>query len=608
MAWYKCSGGGEGIPLITKSGSIVEYEDSVGGVPINDLVAEITPIQASGTPSPTNPLPISGYTEGVITRCGKNLANLSTVDAVNFSLSDGVISNTQTDSRSYFAFQLQTFNGNSLLATVASSSISSTGIFSAQFTIPSGTVFDSLRIKHSGSQRDFRLNFPFRKTGTFTISFNVTSVDPTTVGGLSFKDVQVEIGTATTYEPYQATTQTVQFNQTVYGGTWKASQGKVVDKYAEFTIPTITSFSISSGHKYKSNTISDMESAPQRAGDLYSAILTYNGALGDYFNIYHTGIYAVIGVPDNYTVEEYNQEIAGTKIYYPLATPTEINVEAVNFTAREGTNNIFANTGNLTAKFYKSTVDNLETLVEQTKDLAPDVIALASSGNKFDLTDDTTGTKATKIANYMFYKNANVENISLSTIEEVGEYSFEDCKYIKGINLPNCTTLKKEAFYNACQSHTSTTLPSVAINLPKVTVVNDRSLSQIGYANGLTATLVLTACTEIKANGIRGMGSAYMRIAELLLPNLVTLGQESFNYNVIETIDIGENCTTINSKPFNYCTITNLIVRATTPPTLHNNGLGVTPTHIYVPSASVETYKTTSNWSTYASVIEAIPS
>lgn len=613
MAWYKCSGGGEGIPLITKSGSIVTYEDSVGGVPINDLVADITPIQASGTPSPSNPLPISGYTSGAISNIKKNM-----IVQPNYTASTPTLC---LDLGADFYFESVTLSftcTNTTCESIVAAIIDcreedGTHHYKTMngFRNENNVQF-SVNSTNNGRFRDYLTNIKFRYVYIYYTQTNYSKFPSATLS-----DFQLEIGsTATTFEPFNGQTESRAFGTTVYGGEWKASEGKVVP-WTRLVVDSTNASIIKSSTTNRwyirpqdcgavitgvDNTLIACDKMKQGTGSREDNRVFINDSGAIRFNTataYESASALVTGFGGEIT------------FIFEANTPTEISVEPVSMETIEGENNVFANTGNLTAKFYKP-VTNLDTLVEQTKDLAPDIIALASAGDGsttrvgFDLTEDNTWTKSTRIQNYMFYKNINVENINLPSILEVGEYAFEDAKYIKGINLPNCTSLKKEAFYNAAQKHTSTTLPSIAINLPAVTVVNDRSLSQIGYTGGLTATLVLTACTEIKANGIRGMGSAYMRIAELLLPSLVTLGQESLNYNVFGTVDIGPNCTTINSKPFNYGTVETLIVRATTPPSLNSNGLGVTPTRIKVPSDSVETYKTTSSWSNYSGIISAI--
>ena len=48
------------LPEKTASGAIASFSDGADTVPLKSLVFGIEPVQASGTPSPSNPLPISG--------------------------------------------------------------------------------------------------------------------------------------------------------------------------------------------------------------------------------------------------------------------------------------------------------------------------------------------------------------------------------------------------------------------------------------------------------------------------------------------------------------------------------------------------------------------
>ena len=65
----------QGIGIARKSrGSIVSFNDSIGGFNLNRLVANLAPIQTGeGDPSPTNIRPIYGHTEVEVARTGKNL-------------------------------------------------------------------------------------------------------------------------------------------------------------------------------------------------------------------------------------------------------------------------------------------------------------------------------------------------------------------------------------------------------------------------------------------------------------------------------------------------------------------------------------------------------
>lgn len=93
--------------------------------------------------------------------------------------------------------------------------------------------------------------------------------------------------------------------------------------------------------------------------------------------------------------------------------------------------------------------------------------------------------------------------------------------------------------------------------------------------------------------------------------NVTEIGAQAFRYNnVVETIDIGTSIAHIGSQAFADCSyLESATIRATTPPTLSNNANPFYRSNctIYVPAESVDTYKAATEWSRYASRIEAIP-
>lgn len=101
-------------------------------------------------------------------------------------------------------------------------------------------------------------------------------------------------------------------------------------------------------------------------------------------------------------------------------------------------------------------------------------------------------------------------------------------------------------------------------------------------------------------------------ITSVTLPDsLKIIGQTALGYNVNLTgITIPSSVTTINSYAFYNCTgLQSVTVLAVAPPSMMGsfafNNTNNCP--IYVPSASVNAYKTATNWSTYADRITAIP-
>ena len=95
------------------------------------------------------------------------------------------------------------------------------------------------------------------------------------------------------------------------------------------------------------------------------------------------------------------------------------------------------------------------------------------------------------------------------------------------------------------------------------------------------------------------------------IPNSVTsIPNEAFQECIgLTSCTIGSGVTSIGDAAFWECNgLTSITVEATTPPTLGSQSFDYSNScPIYVPSASVETYKSASGWSNYASRIQAIP-
>lgn len=93
------------LPEKTVSGAIANITDGADRVPVKELIFSASPIQASGTPSPTNPLPIYGHMEMNGAHCGKNLLNPSIAfDNSNYYSYDsatGITTVNASDSRAW---------------------------------------------------------------------------------------------------------------------------------------------------------------------------------------------------------------------------------------------------------------------------------------------------------------------------------------------------------------------------------------------------------------------------------------------------------------------------------------------------------------------------
>ena len=161
--------------------------------PVGDLTVDIEPVQ--DLHGYDNPWPAGG---------GKNKFNWEDVNYSDFSISNGVFTNSIVDTRNFFQLNLQAYSNNAIVGSMGTVNCRSTGKYYITITeIPENTT--KIKLKHNGSTRDIVLFYiPVDIVTTpFTISLTVVAYDPTTVGGLVISDIQIEEGsTATDYTPY----------------------------------------------------------------------------------------------------------------------------------------------------------------------------------------------------------------------------------------------------------------------------------------------------------------------------------------------------------------------------------------------------------------------
>ena len=122
--------------------------------------------------------------------------NLFSVDDITLeaglSESDGVFTNTNTDTRSFFSLMAMFLDADGVNKGSAFVNISSAGRY--EITVTPSADCKKIDIKHNGSTRDLRFTFDIDTIANlpYTFSCDVTGYDPTSIGGISFKNVQFE--------------------------------------------------------------------------------------------------------------------------------------------------------------------------------------------------------------------------------------------------------------------------------------------------------------------------------------------------------------------------------------------------------------------------------
>ncbi len=182
-----------------------------------------------------------------------------------------------------------------------------------------------------------------------------------------------------------------------------------------------------------------------------------------------------------------------------------------------------------------------------------------------------------------------------NSITSIGDFAFYGCTDLTRVPIPNSVTSIGQYAFSGC-GFTSLTIPNSVISIGE-------GCFQNSHLTNITIPSTITSIPNYTFTNCNSLTS-------VIIPNTVTrIGQDAFNgCKSLRNITFPSSVTSIGSGCIYNTQGTNVTIEATTPPGLGTpNGMN-SASHIYVPSESVEIYKTATNWSTYASKIQAIPS
>ena len=200
---------------------------------------------------------------------------------------------------------------------------------------------------------------------------------------------------------------------------------------------------------------------------------------------------------------------------------------------------------------------------------------------------------------YQLYEGEHTVKCTLADPTEIGYAVFCECSRLTSVIIPDgVTTIGNNAFYY-CTELTNVVIPNSVITIDSQSFNNCSSLTNIVIPNSVT-TIDLSAFS-----GCSGL-------TNITIPDSVTTIVESAFYECtgLTSVTIGNGVTTIGQEVFYGCTaLTSVTIQATTPPTLDDSNAfdSTNNCSIYVPSASVNAYKSATNWSDLSSRIQAIP-
>lgn len=181
----------------------------------------------------------------------------------------------------------------------------------------------------------------------------------------------------------------------------------------------------------------------------------------------------------------------------------------------------------------------------------------------------------TDVGAHAFRGCKSLQKASFPNCESIGTYAFNDCSNLTEAVYPNCTEAELYAFMGASEL--------VTIDFPKLKRVKGFLFRNCNAIQ----TIVLPSAEKIDESGLQDMNA----LERVDLPCATSLGANAFySCEMLATL-ILRSPTVVTLGGTNSFTRTAI-----------TKGTG----YIYVPAALVDSYKTATNWSTFAAQFRAI--
>lgn len=358
---------GDPLPIKSASGNIAHFTDGADTVPLDTGLFYFNPVQASGTPTPSSPLPITGHTGFNITKAGANIWGGQGM-AETFSNCNG--------------YSLDTTNK------IVKFKRSSGGVLSIPKTKPNTQYTWFLTYSSTENNNSVYLAYSDGTTPTFSMpstsgtktTIVVTSTASKTLIGYGVK-WQSEVGeislyydesgfiegalTSSDFEAYKGTTYPVSWTSkgTVYGGYYNSKTGELWKTSESVTLDgTEETWGSSSSYNFRVQ-ISNMKNGDTLDGlaewlKTWKTSAETNPSVRFGANTTYLYFYNIIGNIAGITgLTNWKTYLANNplKVVYPLATPVLVGIiDPTEITTYEGVNNIWNDGGGVSEVGYRA--------------------------------------------------------------------------------------------------------------------------------------------------------------------------------------------------------------------------------------------------------------
>ena len=331
----------------TASGAIATFDTDMTENLV-EVLCNITPVQTgSGTPSPSNPRPITVYTEMNVVATGKNIF-YGSLELGTFGESSP-IGSTYAQMKQNSTNRMRSDGLIDLKGQTVTVSVNPNYLLFM-------TYFDADGLYTGQYSGSFEQKSTISNIAKVAIAIRrLTNVD-ITPDDYTACELQIEFGSSeTTYEPYNGTTSNIPFGQTVANGVLDIGSGKLRVTHKIWQTDGTEIWNDGGNGDYYTTSHYSFDSMTGSSNGL-SNYFVYNWSLSQtngcmaYTNriqLTKTSYESVADLVADFT----NTPLV---IVYPLATPIDIQLDSITLQALLNENNIWCDTGDTEVKFLLS--------------------------------------------------------------------------------------------------------------------------------------------------------------------------------------------------------------------------------------------------------------
>ena len=357
---------------ITTPAPIMTFNDGGDNIPLKSLVTEIVPIQASGTPSPSNPLPISGHNSITVNNIGKYHRIIPT--SLTPQTSNGITVTPKSDG---------TFDVSG----------TATANSTVNFAFDSYVIYsdDGRKVGFNNTFADSAINISFRNGTTQVDGWSVSPTNKVSgYSGMAGKTIDnfnffVPLGKTVNgsfriefyIDSTVQTPVTISLGQTVYGGSLECVEGngQVTKAYVEFDGSSDETWNRAANGAFYINAFTDTYWGRTKISNMYvygGEVSSSAGVTEDktFYAQYSESnpAYCRLWIKDTdyATVTAFTTFLASNtlQVVYGLKTPIDLSVSGANIPTLSGTNNIYTDCGDIQSlEYFNENGDDIASMV-----------------------------------------------------------------------------------------------------------------------------------------------------------------------------------------------------------------------------------------------------